>query len=110
MEDKGPPEKPKNPDSLLIYNKIDDVRLEVKEDIKSLDTKFDNKFNLLDTKFDNKFNLLDKKLDDKFNLLDNKIYGAVFGFAVFAGGIVIKRYIRLKPNGKISTHLANNLK
>ncbi len=88
MEDKGSPEKPKNHDSLLIYDKIDNVRKEVKEDIKALD----------------------KKLDYKFNMLDNKIYGIVFSFALFAGGIVIKRYIRPKSNGKISAHLANNLK
>ena len=55
-----------------VDQRFDDLRLEIKGDIKELDTKLDVGLKGLDTKIDQKFDKLDSKfdkLDSKFNWL-----------------------------------------
>ncbi len=48
---------------------------DIKGDLKNLDRKIDTKFDILDKKIDTKFDILDKKIDTKFDTLDKKIDG-----------------------------------
>ena len=61
----------------VLCSKIDKLDESVRADIKVLDSKVDGNFEVLDAKVDNNFEVLNTKIDKNFEVLNTKIDDAI---------------------------------